>query len=153
VPKGFQWNPNAFQLPSMGSNLFTQPGVAVRNAIYGPSTYGINLGVHKTFAITERVGIQLGADINNVLNHPMLSPDVNDGGGCELTCISNVGSFSLSVNQATPAPGTQPKILPVDKTDSSQFSLNPDFGRLYRSYEQEGIGSNRTIRLRGRITF
>jgi hypothetical protein len=151
--QGFQWNANAFQLPSMGSNLYSQAGIAVRNALYGPSTYGINLGVHKTFAITERIGLQLGADINNLLNHPMLSPDENDGGGCE-QCFANVGSFSLSVDQSTlGTPGHQPKILPIDTTDSAQYTPNPDFGRLYRSYEQEGISSNREIRLRGRITF
>ncbi len=47
APSGFMWNPSAFSLPSMGGNLYTQSGVAVRNAIYGPSTYGVNLGVHK----------------------------------------------------------------------------------------------------------
>jgi hypothetical protein len=153
VSNGFQWNQGSFQLPSMGANLYTQTRVAVRNALYGPSTYGIDLGAHKTFAITERIGLELGADINNLLNHPMLSPDLNDGGGCE-GCFANVGSFSLSVDQSRPGtPGNQPKILPIDTTDSAQFSPNPDFGRLYRSYEQEGISSNRAIRLRGRITF
>jgi hypothetical protein len=83
----------------------------------------------------------------------MLSPDQSDGGGCE-GCFSNVGSFSLSVDQSTPGtPGHQPKVLPIDTTDSAQFSPNPDFGRVFRSYEQEGISSNREIRLRGRITF
>jgi hypothetical protein len=38
-------------------------------------------------------------------------------------------------------------------TDPDQFSPNPDFGHLFRSYDQEGITSNREIRLRGRITF
>jgi Carboxypeptidase regulatory-like domain/TonB dependent receptor len=152
-PSGFFWNANAFGLPSMGSNLYTQPGVAVRNAIYGPPTYGVNLGVHKSFNINERFTVQIGADINNVFNHPMLSPDQSDGGGCE-GCFSNVGSFSLSVDQSTPGtPGHQPKVLPIDTTDSAQFSPNPDFGRVFRSYEQEGISSNREIRLRGRITF
>jgi hypothetical protein len=153
LSKGFQWNPNAFDLPKLDSTLFSQSGVASRNALYGPSTYGINLGVHKNFAITERIGLQLGADINNVLNHPMLSPDQGDGGGCE-GCFANVGTFNLNVDQSTlGTPGHQPKILPVDKTDSDQFSLNSDFGRMFRSYEQEGISSNRQIRLRGRITF
>lgn len=150
---GFQWNPDAFSLPSMGADLFSQPGVAVRNAIYGPSMFGANLGVHKTFKITERVGLQLGADINNVFNHPMLSPDFSDGGGCE-GCFSNVGSFSLMVDQSTPGtPGHQPKILPIDPTDEDQYTPNPDFGHKFRSYQQEGIDSNRSIRLRGRITF
>jgi hypothetical protein len=151
--KGFLWNPSAFKLPDMGSTLYSQPGVAVRNAIYGPSMYGINLGVHKTFRVTERIGVQLGADINNLLNHPNLSPDQSDGGGCQ-GCFANVGTFNLSVDQTKlGTPGNQPKLLPVDTTDSSQFSLNRDFGHLFRSYEQEGITSNRQIRLRGRITF
>jgi len=153
VPSGFQWNPSAFKLPNVtGADLYTQAGVATRNAIYGPSMYGINLGVHKTFAITERIGFQLGADINNVLNHPMLSPDQNDGGGCE-GCFANVGTFFMSVDQHAGTGGNQPKLLPVDTTDPSQYTPNPDFGRLYRSYQQEGITSNRQIRLRGRITF
>ena len=153
VPPGFFWNPDAFALPDMGSDLYTQPRVAGRNALYGPSMYGVNLGVHKEFRVNDRIGIQIGADINNIFNHPMLSPDQSDGGGCE-GCFANVGSFSLSVDQAKPGtPGNQPKILPIDTTDSSQFFTNADFGHLFRSYEQEGITSNREIRLRGRITF
>jgi hypothetical protein len=153
APAGFFWNPNAFSLPSMGANLYTQSGIAVRNAIYGPSTYGVNLGAHKSFNINDRIAVQIGADVNNILNHPMLSPDQNDGGGCE-GCFANVGSFSLSVDQSTPGtPGHQPKILPIDVTDSAQYFPNADFGHLFRSYEQEGISSNRQIRLRGRITF
>ncbi|MEO6911717.1 MAG: hypothetical protein ABI158_12420, partial [Edaphobacter sp.] len=94
-----------------------------------------------------------GADVNNIFNHPMLSPDQGDGGGCE-GCFANVGSFSLSVDQSVKGtPGNQPKILPIDTTDSAQYTPNPDFGHLFRSYEQEGIDSNRSIRLRGRITF
>ena len=153
APTGFLWNPGAFSLPNMGASLYTQSGVAVRNAIYGPSMYGVNLGVHKSFRINERFSVQLGADVNNVLNHPMLSPDQGDGGGCE-GCFANVGSFSLSVDQSVKGtPGNQPKILPIDTTDSAQYTPNPDFGHLFRSYEQEGIDSNRSIRLRGRITF
>ena len=153
APAGYFWNANAFSLPSMGANLFTQSGIAVRNAIYGPSMYGVNLGVHKSFNVNERISIQIGADINNLFNHPMLSPDASDGGGCE-GCFANVGTFFLQVDQSTPGtPGHQPKILPIDTTDSNQFFANQDFGHLFRSYEEEGITSNRQIRLRGRITF
>ncbi len=153
APSGFFWNSNAFSLPSMGGDLYTQPGIAVRNAIYGPSMWGANLGVHKSFHINDRFAVQLGADVNNIFNHPMLSPDQSDGGGCE-GCFANVGTFTLSVDQSTlGTPGHQPKLLPVDPTDSDQYSANKDFGHLFRSYEQEGIDSNRSIRLRGRITF
>ena len=150
---GFFWNPTAFGLPSMGANLFTQNGIAVRNAIYGPSMWGANLGIHKSFHVNERIEVQLGADVNNIFNHPMLSPDQSDGGGCE-GCFANVGSFSMSVDQSKPGtPGHQPGILPVDITDPAQFTPNADFGHLFRSYQQEGIDSNRSIRLRGRVTF
>jgi hypothetical protein len=153
TPSGFFWNSNAFSLPSMGGDLFTQPGIAVRNAIYGPSMWGANLGVHKSFHINDRIAVQLGADVNNIFNHPMLSPDQGDGGGCE-GCFANVGSFTLMVDQsATVTPGHQPKILPIDTTDENQYRPNPDFGHLFRSYQQEGIDSNRSFRLRGRITF
>ena len=36
VPKGYQWNPAAFALPSIGADLFTQANVAKRNSIVGP---------------------------------------------------------------------------------------------------------------------
>jgi hypothetical protein len=158
VKPGFFWNPDAFTMPDItGSDLYTQPHEAGRNALYGPSTYGINLGVHKEFHIGDHVGIQIGADINNILNHPMLSPDQGDGGGCE-GCFSNVGSFSLTVDPSKlGTPGNQPKLQPVvvptDGNDTDTFTFNQDFGHLFRSYEQEGITSNREIRLRGRITF
>jgi len=147
---GYFWNPDVFSLPSMGANLYTQAGVASRNAMYGPSTYGVNLGVHKNFRVNERIGIQLGADVNNIFNHPMLSPNSDFGGGCE-GCFSNIGTFTLNVDQSTPGtPGHQPKILPIGP---KEYSANPDFGHLFQSFEQEGIDSNRSIRLRGRITF
>ncbi len=155
APSGFMWNTSAFSFPSIGGDLYTQPGVAKRNALYGPSTYGINLGVHKTFRVNDRIGIQLGADVNNILNHPMLSPgsDAACGAGGS-SCFANIGTFSLAVDQSTNrTPGHQPKILPVDITDENQFTPNSDFGRLFRSFDQEGISSNREIRLRGRITF
>jgi hypothetical protein len=150
---GFFWNPSSFSLPSMGGNLYTQAGAAGRNSLYGPSMYGVNLGVHKAFQVNDRIAIQLGADVNNVFNHPMLSPDQGDGGGCN-GCFANVGTFSLKVDPSVKGtPGHQPKILPIDPTDGDQYSPNPDFGHLFRSYQQEGISSNREIRLRGRITF
>ena len=103
APSGFFWNSGAFSLPSMGANLYTQAGIAGRNSIYGPSMYGVNLGVHKSFRVNDRIAIQLGADINNVFNHPMLSPDQGDGGGCE-GCFANVGTFNLMVDQTAREP-------------------------------------------------
>ena len=146
---GFQWNANAFGVPGIGADLFSNPAVAKRNILIGPGTYGINLGVHKTVHFNDRMSLQIGADIDNVLNHPMLSPDQNDGGGGGT--FAQLGDFNIGVDQTTPpAPGQQPALLPITP---DLVNINPDFGRLYRSYSQEGVDSRRSIRLRGRFTF
>jgi Carboxypeptidase regulatory-like domain len=150
--KGFQFNPSAFGLPDIGSTLFSNPLAAKRNVLTGPATYGVNLGVHKSIHINDRVAVQLGADIDNLFNHAMLSPDFNAGGGGGY--FANLGSFALQVSQATPLPGKQPALLPIDTNpNDGLFIPNPSFGQLNNSFSQEGVSGNRTIRLRGRITF
>jgi len=136
------WNPAAFGLPSVGPDLFTQAGVAKRNMLWGPGTWGVNLGIHKDFRFSDRVSAQLGADFDNIFNHPLLSPDADTGGGGGE--FAHVGNFVLKVDQTTGA------LLPLDPAD---VTLNPDFGRLISSFRQEGIENRRTVRLRLRITF
>jgi hypothetical protein len=136
------WNPDAFGPPSVGADLFTNPQVAKRNMLWGPGTWGVNLGVHKDFHLGERIVAQLGADVDNIFNHPLLSPnsDVGGGGGS----FALLGSFNLRVDQTTG------NLLPIQEAD---ISRNADFGRLISSFTQEGIDNRRTIRLRLRITF
>jgi len=55
--------------------------------LWGPGTWGVNFGVHKEFHATERLTFQLGADIDNLFNHPLFSPNADAGGGG--------GSFAL----------------------------------------------------------
>jgi hypothetical protein len=152
-PPGYQWNASGFGLPSIGSNLYTQAGVVKRNGLMGPGTFGMNLGLHKSFHLYERASIQVGADFDNVFNHPMKAPDENDGGGGGTFAM--LGDFFLGVDQNTPvAPGQQPALLPIDPNPDNGFvNYNSDFGRLYRSYSQEGVDSRRSIRLRARISF
>jgi hypothetical protein len=136
------WNPAAFGLPSVGADIFTQAGVAKRNMLWGPGTWGVNLGIHKDFRFSDRVSAQLGADVDNIFNHPLLSPNADTGGGNGE--FAHLGSFVLRVNQTTGA------LLPLDPAD---VTANPDFGRLISSFTQEGIDNRRTVRLRLRITF
>jgi hypothetical protein len=134
VAKGDRlWNPDAFGPPPTGAGLFDDPNVAVRNLLRGPGTWGLNAGVRKIFRFGERARAELGADVNNLFNHPLLSPDVND--------IANLGNFTMRVNPNT----LRPEIASVTR--------NPDFGRQISSYAQEGIDARRTVRLRLRITF
>ena len=137
------WNAAAFGLPSVGSDVFTQSGVAKRNLLWGPGTWALNLGVHKDFRFGERVTAQLGADMDNVFNHPLLSPDADAGGGGGTFAL--LGDFLLRVDPNTA------NLLPID-TVNDVFP-NPDFGRLKSSFSQEGVNNRRTVRLRLRITF
>ena len=137
------WNPLAFGLPSVGPGVFTQAGVVKRNMLWGPGTWGVNLGVHKDFHFGERVNVQFGADVDNVFNHPLFSPDANAGGGGGTFAL--LGDFNVEVDQTTG------KLLPINP--ATDVNLNPLFGRLVSSFTQEGIDSRRTVRLRLRITF
>jgi hypothetical protein len=134
VQKGDRiWDPSAFDLPPLGAGLFDDPRVAKRNLLFGPSTYGVNFGVRKTFRFRERIRAELGADFNNIFNHPMKSPDNYD--------IGLLGNFSMQVNPKT----LQPEFASV--------TPNPDFGWLITSYTQENVDSRRAVRLRLRLTF
>jgi hypothetical protein len=133
------WDPNAFSLPPLGADVFDNKQLAKRNMLTGPGTWGVNLGVHKDFHFGERVIATLGADIDNVFNHPLFSPDSDYGGGGGP--FANLGDFTLGVDPAT----LKPTI--------ADFSTNGDFGRLINTFTQEGVDSRRTIRLRLRVTF
>jgi len=136
------WNPAAFGLPSVGPDVFTQAGAAKRNMLWGPGTWGVNLGLHKDFHFSDRVSAQLGADVDNLFNHPLFSPNADAGGGGGAFAL--LGSFVLRVDQSTG------KLLPLDPAD---VTPNPDFGRLISSFTQEGVDNRRSVRLRLRITF
>jgi len=137
------WNAAAFGPPSVGADVFTQAGVAKRNMLWGPGTWGVNLGIHKDFRFSERVNAQFGADIDNVFNHPLFSPDQGAGGGCGAFAL--LGDFNVEVDQTTG------KLLPINP--ATDVNLNSDFGKLKSSFTQEGVDSRRTVRLRLRITF
>ena len=110
----------------------------------GPGAWGVNLGIHKGFKIGERVVATLGADFDNIFNHPLLAPDANFGGGGGT--FAQLGDFNIKVDPNTGA------VLPI--VDSPGIvNHNPLFGQLTNSFQQEGVLSQRTIRLRLRITF
>ncbi len=133
------WDPSAFGVPSTGAGVFDDSNVAKRNMLMGPGTWGVNLGVHKEFHAGERMTFSLGMDIDNLFNHPLFSPDADYGGGGGAFAL--LGDFNMAVDPAT----LQPVIQDVNTND--------DFGRLIKTFTQEGVDSRRTVRLRLRITF
>ena len=128
------WDPSVFTVPSVGSDLFSNPKAASRNFLLGPSTWGVNLGIQKRFRLGERVRASLGADFDNVFNHPLVASTD--------TSFANLGSFALDVDPKTGG------LLPI-----TRITRNPDFGRLINSFSQDGIDSRRAVRLRLRITW
>jgi Carboxypeptidase regulatory-like domain/TonB dependent receptor len=137
------FNPAAFGPPPVGSDVFSNSQIAKRNMLWGPGTWGLNLGVHKDFHATERLTLQFGADVNNLFNHPLFSPNADAGGGGGSFAL--LGDFVIRVDPVTG------KLVPIDP--AKDVTPNPDFGRLISSFTQEGIDSRRTVRLRLRITF
>lgn len=141
------WDPNAFGLPPFGADVLSNPTLAKRNLLYGPGTWGVNLGVHKDFHFGERVTATFGIDVQNLFNHRLFSPNADDGGGGG--SFANLGDFNIAVDPTT----LQPDIERDPDTHAPVVNINPDFGRLINTYSQEGVDSRRTMRLRLRITF
>jgi hypothetical protein len=135
---GAFFNVAAFGPPTVGADLLDNPNVLRRNALTGPGTWGANLGLRKTFRCGERSRLEVGADFNNVFNHPLRAPTDPDAA----FNFTHIGTFFLDVDPVTA------KLLPITRVD-----LDPNFGRLIQSYKDEGIDNRRTIRLRARFTF
>lgn len=139
------FNPDAFTVPTVGADLLDNPKVARRNLLHGPGTWGVNLGVHKVFRLGEKVRADIGAEFNNLFNHPLFSPDSSGQDGD----FANLGDFNVTtIDPATGIPTL--KLQPIQPGD---IIPNPNFGRLITSYTQEGVDSRRTVRLKIRITF
>lgn len=49
-----------------------------RNAFTGPGSYNLDLGLHKTFQLTERIKTQFRAELYNALNHSNLYVNTGD---------------------------------------------------------------------------
>jgi hypothetical protein len=63
LPKGVFLNPGAFVAPS------GQFGNARRDSITGPSQFGLNASLDRTWRLHDRYNVEARVDANNVLNH------------------------------------------------------------------------------------
>lgn len=148
------FNPDAFAPPPVGADFFDNPQIAKRNILWGPGAWGVNLGVHKDFKFGERVIANLGADVNNIFNHPLRMPNADFGGGGGT--FAWLGDLTVHVDPNNPVANGPNSVayplLPFDPAET-RSNANPDFGRAFSTFSQEGVDSRRTIRLRLRITF
>ena len=85
-----QWfNPAAYALPAPGTF-----GQNLRNSLYGPHFFNLDLGIGKTFSITERVKFEFRADSYNALNHLDYGNPVSaiDGGSAGRVITTNIAN-------------------------------------------------------------
>jgi len=71
VAGGRRLNPAAFSVPLAG-----QQGTLGRNAIYGNGLTQIDASLRRTFALFRGIGLEVGLNIFNVLNHPQFADPV-----------------------------------------------------------------------------
>ena len=67
-----------------------------------------------------------------------------------------LGDLTVHVDPNNPVPnGTNSVAYPLAPFDPAETTANanPDFGRAFSAFSQEGVDSRRTVRLRLRITF
>ncbi len=92
-----QWiNPAAFAEPAPGTN-----GDIQRNALFGPGYSDVDVSVFKTTSITERLRVQLRAEVFNVFNRYNFAPPVN-------TLGSGFGQLNDTIGDYSGAPGIGP---------------------------------------------
>lgn len=88
---GNWFNPASFSsnIPTYTSpghiTVYTRPGTARRNQVYGPGHRVVNTSLQKDVHITDRLNLELHADVFNVLNTPQFT---NPGGN-----VSNAQTF------------------------------------------------------------
>ncbi|MGA2601211.1 MAG: TonB-dependent receptor, partial [Bryobacteraceae bacterium] len=93
----YYFNPAAFAAPAQGTY-----GNEKRNQFYGPSTRQIDFSVFKNIPITERVKLQIRAEIFNIFNFVNYSGPANNVQG------SNLGQVGSTYDVNFGAPGIGP---------------------------------------------
>jgi hypothetical protein len=70
-----QWiNPAAFAIPASAIGRF---GDATSGSLVGPGTDAVSVSLIKNISFTERLRLQVGAQVANLLNHPNYAPPSN----------------------------------------------------------------------------
>lgn len=100
----YWFNPAAFGLPATGT--YSNEG---RNEFYGPPTHQIDFSIFKNFSITEKLRLQLRAEIFNIFNFrnlEQLNPNVQ--GPQESVSSSTLGQVPATYDVGFGAPGIGP---------------------------------------------
>jgi hypothetical protein len=88
-------------------------GTIPRNSFRGPGYFNTDLGLKKTFRLTERFGLTLGANAYNILNHPNFANPVSDLSSSAFGTIINAVQPPTSPYGAFAAAATDARIVQV----------------------------------------
>jgi hypothetical protein len=86
-------------------------GTIPRNSFRGPGYFNTDLGLKKTFRLTERFGFTVGANAYNVLNHPNFANPVPDLSSTTFGTIVNTVQPPTSPYGAFAAAATDARIV------------------------------------------
>ena len=128
------WNPAAFAVPASGI------GNLARNKYYGPGFGDVDLSVIKNIPITERVKIQLRADMFNLFNR------INLASG-----VGAVGSSCGAAIQANPL--LAPTLANRTCTTANGFGLVSDTIGDFNGAPGLGPGEQFNLQLVAKIIF
>jgi hypothetical protein len=119
VAGGRRLNPTAFGVPPSG-----EQGTLGRNAIYGNGLTQIDASLHRTFATFRGIGLEVGLNLFNVLNHPEFADPVaflSSPWFGQSTSMQN-----LMLGSGTPNTG-MPPLFQTGGSRSAELSLRLSF--------------------------
>jgi hypothetical protein len=88
-------------------------GTIPRNSFRGPGYFNTDLGLKKTFRLSERFGLTLGANAYNILNHANFANPVSDLSSSAFGTIINAVQPPTSPYGAFAAAATDARIVQV----------------------------------------
>jgi hypothetical protein len=78
-------------VPTIANNVEIGPGTLGRNVLIGPGIQTVDLGLSKTFSLTERAKMEFRAEAFNLANHP----EFNDPGTDPTSLVAQGGNFGV----------------------------------------------------------
>ncbi|MGC9293170.1 MAG: carboxypeptidase regulatory-like domain-containing protein [Acidobacteriaceae bacterium] len=101
-PKSFSYaNIPQYDNTATGATVFTRPGTARRDQLFGPGTRIINLGLEKDVHVTDRYNVALRGDAFNVLNTPQFTnpgSDLNGGNFAKVQSVTYQSNRQLQLS-------------------------------------------------------
>ncbi len=121
IPGGRRINSAAFRSPPLDQDDNpTRQGSLGRNVVRVPGLYQLNVSIRRKFNLTERLNLQIKADVFNLLNHPLFGNyDLN-----VLPGYTNTGVPSSMLNQFL---GGLNPLYQLGGSRSMQFSIRLSF--------------------------